>query len=100
MTSPSTTTRAEAFIRQRARETGRIPVVMEPGCFIVPCPSCGKNVPITQEELGAIVEHDRSHCRAWRGWCGEQFFVHPTLTGVVYDGRLIGTEEFEANRGS
>lgn len=99
MTSLSTTTNPESFIREKARKLGRLPYAMDPGYVILICPGCGKNVPVRQDELGTVVTHDKNHCRTWRGWCDEQFYVHPSLRGIIYRGRAIGTADFEESSG-
>ncbi len=59
---------------------------------LLACPACMRGFAVTQENLGAdVTVHPCPRCRA-------RFHIDGNLKGYVYNGRRIGTEEFE--RGS
>ncbi len=92
MLSPSSTTSLEGILRRKIREEGRVPRLATKrsvrfGMLMIGCPACGLsfNVPMNSFNGGRVI-HGCPKCR-------KSFELHQH--GYVYNGRRVGTEEFE-----
>lgn len=80
----------EEKLREMIRRNGSIPIHQgRRKETLMACPACGIGFAVTQENIGADVTiHPCPRCRA-------RFHIDRGLRGFVYEGRRIGTEEFE-----